>query len=95
MAGREGGGGVVGQSHRNSEEKQRLIPGTTDTDGSGQTVNFFYLSPIFIFVSHFVQFCITIRLCFCIILCVNNSLLFIGPKNFCKVCGFADCHLMQ
>ena len=42
MAGREGGGGVVVQSHRNSEEEQRLIPGKTDTDGSGQTVNFFY-----------------------------------------------------
>ena len=40
VAGREGGGGVVGQSHSNSEEEQTATDGTTDTNGSGPTVNF-------------------------------------------------------
>ena len=40
MAGREGGGGVVGQSHSNSEEEQTATDGTTDTNGSGPTLNF-------------------------------------------------------
>ena len=44
VASREGGGGVVGQSHSNSEEEQTTIDGKTDTDGSGQTVNFFHVS---------------------------------------------------
>ena len=41
MAGREGGGGVVGQSHRNSEEEQTATDGRTDTNDSGQTLKFF------------------------------------------------------
>ena len=42
MAGREGGGGVVGQSHINSKEEQTTTVGRTDTDGSGPTVNFLW-----------------------------------------------------
>ena len=91
MADREGCGGVVGQSHRNSEEKQTATDARTDTNGSRQTLKFlcsfelefcfcitcflldFLLSnfQIIFFVCinlfFFVQFCITIRLCFCII----------------------------
>ena len=37
MAGREGGGSVVGQSHSNSKDEQTATDGTTDTDGSGKT----------------------------------------------------------
>ena len=33
MAGRVGGGGVVGQSHGNSERQQTVIHCGTDTDG--------------------------------------------------------------
>ena len=66
MAGREGGGGVVGKSHSNSKEKQKLLHGRTDTDGSGQTeflVVLFVLYHLILFLYHFlVNFCITIRL---------------------------------
>ena len=48
VAGREGGGGVVGQSLSNSEENQAATDGRTDTNGSGPTLNFFSL---FCFVS--------------------------------------------
>ena len=40
VAGREGGGGVVGQSHSKSEEEQTATDGTTDTNGSGPTLKF-------------------------------------------------------
>ena len=55
MVGRKRGRGVVEQSHRNSEEKQRLIPGRTDTDGSGQTVIFF-IYHLFLFLYHLYHF---------------------------------------
>ena len=50
MAGREGGGGVVGQSHSNSEEKQTTTDGRTDTDGFGTWSVFVcvYLSQLFL-----------------------------------------------
>ena len=51
VAGREGGGGVVGQSHSNSEEEQTATNGTTDTNGSGPTLNFVSCELIFCFVS--------------------------------------------
>ena len=41
MAGREGGGGVMGQSQSNSERLRTTADGTTDTDGSGQTLKCF------------------------------------------------------
>ena len=37
VAGREGGGGDVGESHGNSEEKQTTSYGRTDTNGIGPT----------------------------------------------------------
>ena len=37
MAGREGGGGVVGESHGNSEEEQTTSYGRPDTNGIGPT----------------------------------------------------------
>ena len=37
MAGREGGGGVVGESHGYSEEEQTTSYGRTDTNGFGPT----------------------------------------------------------
>ena len=37
MAGREGGGGDVGESHGNSEEEQTTSYGRTDTNGIGPT----------------------------------------------------------
>ena len=39
MAGREGGGSVVGQSHSNSERQQTATYGGTDTNGSGQILD--------------------------------------------------------
>ena len=48
MAGREGGGGVVGQSHSNSEEEQTATDGTTDTNGSGPTLNFYHVNCCFV-----------------------------------------------
>ena len=53
MAGREGGGGVVGLSHSNSEKEQTTTDGRTDTYGSHsqQTLNF-----LFYFAN---RFCIT------------------------------------
>ena len=51
MAGREGGGGVVGQSHSNSEEEQTATDGRTDTDGSGPTLSFVSCELLFCFVS--------------------------------------------
>ena len=53
MAGREGGGGVVGQSHSNSEEEQTATDGTTDTNGSRPTLNFVSCELLFCFVSLF------------------------------------------
>ena len=37
MAGREGGGGDVGESHSNSEEEQTISYGRPDTNGIGPT----------------------------------------------------------
>ena len=51
VVGREGGGGVVGQSHSNSEEEQTATDGTTDKNGSEPTLN--YLMWIAGFVSGF------------------------------------------
>ena len=51
MAGREGGRGVVGQSHSNSEEEQTATDGTTDSNGSGPTLNFVSCELLFCFVS--------------------------------------------
>ena len=48
MAGREGGGGVVGQSHSNSERQQTATYGGTDRDGPQQTLNFFHLNCCFV-----------------------------------------------
>ena len=56
MAGREGGGGVMGQSHSHSEEEQTATDGRTDTDSSGQTeflVLFFVLYHLILFLYHF------------------------------------------
>ena len=51
MAGREGGGGVVGQSHSNSEEEQTATDGTTDTNGVGRTLKFLFVHFLIGFVS--------------------------------------------
>ena len=48
MAGREGGGGVMGQSHSNSEEEQAATDDRTDTDGSRQTLNHFHVNCCFV-----------------------------------------------
>ena len=81
MAGREGGGGVMGQSHINSEEEQIATDGRTDKDGSTHTLNLFHVNYCFvlyhffylIFISISNYFCrikfiffFNIRLCFCI-----------------------------
>ena len=41
VVGREGGGGVMGESYINFEEEQTAANGRTDTNGSGPTLNFF------------------------------------------------------
>ena len=51
MAGREGGEGVMGQSHSNSERQQTATYGGTDRDGPQHTLNFFSFELLFCFVS--------------------------------------------
>ena len=57
MAGREGGGGVVGESHSNSEEEQTTFYGRTDTSGIGPTKILIMFRHYYMWIS---IFCITL-----------------------------------
>ena len=67
MAGREGGGGVVGESHSNSEEEQTTFYGRTDTSGIGPTkiliILRHYFFVLYMWINNFVSplyFCIIV-----------------------------------
>ena len=47
MAGREGGGGVVGEPHNNSEEEQTETYGLPDSNCSGPYKILMYCAPTF------------------------------------------------
>ena len=47
VAAREGGGGVVGEPHSNSEEQQTRTYGRPDSNCSGPTKILMYCSPMF------------------------------------------------
>ena len=60
MAGREGGGGVVGESHSNSKEEHTTSYGRPDTNGFGPTKILIMFRHYFFLYMWINIFCITL-----------------------------------